>query len=144
MAKGVMMTKTADDAFWDDLREDLADPDFLRAYVTNWVRVTTTDSIINGLDDARQAAQLTKAALARAINADPSTLRRLFVAGSHPNPTIGTVAEMASALGMRLTLEPMPAAHIETTTRALLSGEIDDIDIRTLVTSVGAVHTSSP
>jgi DNA-binding phage protein len=107
----------AEDVFWDDLREDLKDPELLRAYIAQWTRITTIDAIINKLDDAREGAHLSKAALARAINAEPSTLRRIFASGSRPNPTIGTVAEMAAALGMRLTLEPLPDADFEVTTK---------------------------
>lgn len=66
-----------EDVFWEDLQDDLKDPEFLRAYVTQWIRITTTDAIVRALDDARADANLSKAALARAINADPSALRRL-------------------------------------------------------------------
>lgn len=119
----------AEDVFWEDLREDLKDPEFLRSYVTNWVKISTTDAIINALDDARENAHLSKAALARSINAEPSTLRRIFASGvNRPNPTIGTVAEMAAALGMRLTLEPLADAERESTTRPLLDGEVEDVD----------------
>lgn len=124
-----VIAMAAEDIFWEDLREDLKDPEFLRSYVTNWVKISTTDAIINALDDAREGARLSKAALARSINAEPSSLRRIFAAGtSRPNPTIGTVAEMAAALGMRLTLEPLPEDEHETTTRPLLEGKVDDLD----------------
>ncbi|MCU1546621.1 MAG: family transcriptional regulator [Homoserinimonas sp.] len=129
---------TAEDVFWEDLRADLKDPEFLRAYIAQWTRITTIDAIINKLDDAREGAHLSKAALARAINAEPSTLRRIFAPGSRPNPTIGTVAEMAAALGMRLTLEPLPEADFEVTTKSLLSGEVDDGDVRALAGLLGA------
>jgi hypothetical protein len=90
-----VIAMAAEDIFWEDLREDLKDPEFLRSYVTNWVKISTTDAIINAL---------------------------------RPNPTIGTVAEMAAALGMRLTLEPLPEGEHETTTGPLLEGEVDDLD----------------
>ncbi|WP_306896788.1 helix-turn-helix domain-containing protein [Agromyces albus] len=126
----------AEDVFWEDLQEDLKDPEFVRSYVTHWVRIATTDAIVNALDDAREGAGLSKAALARAINADPSALRRLFAHGNRSNPTIGTVAELAAALGMRLTLEPMPDEDREATTRPLLEGEVEDA--RALVERLGA------
>ncbi|NEN05844.1 helix-turn-helix domain-containing protein [Diaminobutyricibacter tongyongensis] len=123
------------DVFWEDLREDLKDPEFLREYVANWVRITTTDAIVNALDDAREHAGMSKAALARAINAEPSALRRLFGRGRRANPTVGTVAELAAALGMRLTLEPLSLEERESTTRPLLDGEVRDA--RALVERLG-------
>lgn len=127
-----------EDAFWEDLREDLEDPEFLRGYITHWVRIATTDAIVNALDDAREDANMSKAALARAINADPSTLRRLFAPGSRSNPTIGTVAELAAALGMRLTLEPMTNDDFESTTRPLLEGKVENV--HTLVERIGTLE----
>ncbi|XVU28557.1 DNA-binding protein [Actinoplanes sp. CA-054009] len=115
----------ADSAFWDDLVEDLKDPDFLRAYVVESVRVATIDAVVNALDDAREAAGLSKAALARAIGANPDAIRRLLTHGS-VNPTLSTVAEIAAALGMRLTLEPLPAADRKQITEPLVSGEHSD------------------
>src|SRR5262245_21293183 len=72
-------------AFWDDLAKDLEDPEFLREFVVESVRIATIDQVVNALDDARQAAGLSKAALARAISQNPALIRRLFSAG-HANP----------------------------------------------------------
>ncbi|MET7869538.1 helix-turn-helix transcriptional regulator [Streptomyces cyaneofuscatus] len=111
--------------FWDDLAEDLQDPEFLRHYVVESIRIATVDRIVNGLDEARGAADLSKAALARAISADPAVVRRLFSAG-HVNPTLGTLAEVAAALGMRITLEPLPPAERKSVTEPLLDGRAAD------------------
>ncbi|SNY38814.1 helix-turn-helix domain-containing protein [Paractinoplanes atraurantiacus] len=116
---------TGDGAFWDDLVEDLKDPDFLRAYVVESVRIATIDNVVNALDEARAAAGLSKAALARAIGANPDAIRRLFTNGS-VNPTLSTVAEIAAALGMRLTLEPLPDSDRQQITEPLVSGEHGD------------------
>src|SRR6266545_5889824 len=89
--------------FWDDLAEDLDDPEFLREYVSESVRIATVDAVVNALDDARIAAGLTKAELARAISAEPASVRRLL-ASPNPNPTLGTLAELAAALGMKVML----------------------------------------
>ncbi|TXS32790.1 helix-turn-helix domain-containing protein [Streptomyces sp. gb1(2016)] len=113
------------DAFWDDLAEDLKDPDFLRDYIVESMRIATIDRIVNELDAARSAAGLSKAALARAISSEPAVVRRLFSAG-HVNPTLGTLAEVATALGMRITLEPLPAGEQRTVTTPLLTGEAAD------------------
>ena len=112
-------------AFWEDLAEDLRDPEFLREYVVESVRIATIDRIVNELDDARVAADLSKAALARAISAEPAVVRRLFSAG-HVNPTLGTLAEVAAALGMRITLEPLPEDERRSVTEPLLEGRAAD------------------
>lgn len=108
-------------AFWDDLARDLADPEFLREFVVESVRIATIDQLVNDLDDARVAAGLSKADLARAISAQPASIRRLFTSGN-ASPTLGTVAEVAAALGMRVTLEPLPDAEREQVTASLLEG----------------------
>ena len=71
--------------FWDDLTQDLQDPEFLREYVRESIRIATIDQLVNALDEAREAAHLSKAELARAISAEPAVVRRLFSAG-HVNP----------------------------------------------------------
>jgi transcriptional regulator with XRE-family HTH domain len=93
--------------FWDDLAKDLQDPAFAREYIIESVRIATIDTIINALDEARISAGLSKAALARAIGAEPATVRRLF-STSRANPTLGTLAEVAAALGLRISVEPLP------------------------------------
>ncbi|SNT59526.1 DNA-binding prophage protein [Streptosporangium subroseum] len=107
--------------FWEDLRRDLEDPRFLREYVAESVRIMATDAIINALDEARVSAGLSKAELARAIGAEPATVRRLFSSGN-ANPTLGTLAAMAAALGLRISVEPLSVADREAVTEPLLSG----------------------
>ena len=111
--------------FWDDLAEDLKDPQFLREYVAQSIRIATIDRIVNELDSAREAAGLSKAGLARAINTEPATVRRLFSAG-HVNPTLGTLAEVAAALGMRVVLEPLGDEDRREITGPLLEGRSGD------------------
>jgi DNA-binding phage protein len=96
-------------AFWDDLARDLEDPEFLREYVVESVRIATIDEVVNAIDDAREAAGLSKAELARAIQKEPATIRRLL-SSDNSNPTLGTLAEVAAALGLRITVEPIPKA----------------------------------
>ncbi len=111
--------------FWDDLVQDLKDPQFLREYVAESIRIATVDRIVNELDVAREAAGLSKAGLARAISSEPATIRRLFSAG-HVNPTLGTLAEVAAALGMQVVLEPLGARDRKQITEPLLAGTTDD------------------
>src|SRR5882757_10125416 len=104
--------------FWDDLASHLRDPAFAREYVIESVRIATVDAIINSLDEARISAGLSKAALARAIGAEPATIRRLFSANGS-NPTLGTLAEIAAALGLRIAVEPLPKEEREAVTSSL-------------------------
>lgn len=112
-------------AFWDDLARDLEDPEFLREYVVESMRIATIDAIVNTLDDAREAAGLSKAELARAIQVEPATIRRLF-ASDKSNPTLGTLAEVAAALGLRIIVEPLPQAERKQVTAPLLEGRAAD------------------
>lgn len=112
-------------AFWNDLVADLQDPEFLREYIGESMRIATVDAVVNQLDEARESAGLSKADLARAIQVEPATIRRLF-ATVRPNPTLGTLAEVAAALGMRITLEPLPESERATVTEPLLAGKAVD------------------
>ncbi|MCE0487818.1 helix-turn-helix domain-containing transcriptional regulator [Ornithinimicrobium sediminis] len=112
-------------AFWDDLNRDLQDPEFLREYVVESMRISTIDSVVNAIDDAREAAGLSKAELARAIDKEPATIRRLLSSESS-NPTLGTLAEVAAALGLRITVEPIPLAERGLITEPLLEGRTAD------------------
>jgi transcriptional regulator with XRE-family HTH domain len=114
---------TSGSVFWDDLADDLKDSEFLREFVGESVRIATVDMIVNALDRARTTAGLSKADLARAISVNPAVIRRLFSA-ERPNPTLGTLAEVAAALGMRVTLEPLPAQERKAVTDPLLQGAV--------------------
>lgn len=117
------MTKRT--AFWDDLARDLADSEFLREYVVESMRIATIDAVVNAIDDAREAAELSKAELARAIQKEPATIRRLF-SSDNSNPTLGTLAEVAAALGLRITVEPISEAERQQITMPLLEGRVAD------------------
>lgn len=121
-------------AFWEDLAKDLEDPEFRQHYLIESVRIATIDEVVNALDEAREAAGMTKAELARAIDQQPAVVRRLFSAG-HVNPTLGTLAEVATALGMKITVEPLSDRERRQTTDALLKG-------RSANTSALAQHLS--
>lgn len=41
--------------FWDDLARDLEDPEFLREYVVESVRIATVDRIVNGRQRPQQS-----------------------------------------------------------------------------------------
>jgi len=111
--------------FWDDLAEDLRDPEFLRTYIAESIRIETIDRLVNELDRVRAASHLSKADLARAISAEPAVVRRLL-SPNHRNPTIGTLVEVAAALGLRVTLEPLPEGERQEITGTLRSGVTGD------------------
>ncbi len=111
--------------YWDNLVEDLKDPEFLRSYITESLRVATIDQLVNDLDEARTKLGLSKAELARAISAEPAVIRRLLSPG-HRNPTIGTLAEVAAALGLKVTLVPMTDDEREQIAETLRSGTTHD------------------
>ena len=130
--------RTSKSVFWGDLARDLEDPEFLREYVVESVRIFTIDQVVNALNDAREAAGLSKAALARAISVEPAAMRRLFSAGQ-VNPTLGTLAEVAAALGMRITVEPLPVTDRNQVTTPLLEGR--SADTQTLVEHLAGMRT---
>jgi len=107
--------------FWDDLAGDIENPQFLREFIAESVRIATVDSVINALDAARVSEGLSKAELARAIGTEPATIRRLFTVGL-ANPTLGTLAAVAAALGLRIGIEPIPEAERDAVTRSLRDG----------------------
>jgi DNA-binding phage protein len=111
--------------FWDDLARDLEDPEFLRDYVVESVRIATIDHVINALDDAREVAGLSKTDIARAINSNPATIRRMLSSAS-ANPTLGTLAEVAAVLGLRITVEPMAEDEQKAITQPLRTGHAED------------------
>lgn len=119
------MTVSKQSAFWDDLARDLEDPEFLREYVVESMRIATIDQVVNAIDDAREAACLSKAELARAIQKEPATIRRLL-SSDNSNPTLGTLAEVAAALGLRITVEPIPKSERGQITEPLLEGRTAD------------------
>lgn len=112
-------------AFWDDLARELEDPEFLREYVVESMRIATIDQVVNAIDDARAAAGLSKAELARAIQKEPATIRRLL-SSDNSNPTLGTLAEVAAALGLRITVEPISERERAQVTTPLLEGRTAD------------------
>lgn len=111
-------------AFWDDLAQDLEGDEFRRQYLLDSQRIATIDRIVSELDAARSKAGLSKAALARAVNGSEASMRRLFSAPS-VNPTLGSLAEIAAALGLKVTLQPLSAEERRTITKPLLRQMMD-------------------
>lgn len=93
--------------FWKDLEKDLTKPRYRKTFLLESIRIHTIDEIINTLDKARLKENLTKNQLATSIGVEPANIRRLFTR-RNPNPTIGTISDIAASLGMRIVLEELP------------------------------------
>ena len=96
--------------FWNDLAQDLEDPERLRLFLLESLRISTLDSLINQIDEARAQVSLSKAEIARRLGTEPANIRRFFSSGTD-NPTLNTLTEVAAAVGMRISLEPLPEAE---------------------------------
>lgn len=102
------------------LAKKLEEPEFARHYAADSARIAAIDAVVNQLDDARAASNLTKAQLAQAIGAEPSVVRRLLSART-VNPTLATVAELAAVLGLKVTLTRMSAEERRRITEPMLA-----------------------
>ncbi len=92
-------------AFDKYVNKRMKDGAFAEDYEAARGEIEQIDKLVHFLDDARVAADLNKAELARRIGAKPEIVRRLFTARS-PNPTMRTMLKVAAALGFRLQLVP--------------------------------------
>ncbi|TMQ10425.1 MAG: helix-turn-helix domain-containing protein [Deltaproteobacteria bacterium] len=107
--------KTAFDRYFD---RRMKDPAFASAYTEARAVIDSTDALIRALDHARLLVGVSKAELARQIEARPEIVRRLFTA-TDSNPTLATVLKLAAALGFHLELVPnRPSRQISDGARA--------------------------
>lgn len=93
-------------AFWDDHARNMEDPEYRHHFVLQTARIAAIDDLVNRLDELRVAQGMSKATLARTIERDPASVRRLLTA-QQINPTLSMVADLAAALGYRISLEPL-------------------------------------
>ena len=99
------MPKKLDTSFHQRmLDERLADPEFKAGYERALAEIAQVDAVIQQLDQLRVSAGLSKAELARNIERDPSSIRRLFTAQA--NPELRLVASIAVDLGAELKIVP--------------------------------------
>jgi DNA-binding phage protein len=92
--------KTAFDRY---LAKRMKDPAFATAYAEARSVIDSTDALLRMLDEARLLVGVSKAELARQIEARPEIVRRLFTA-KDSNPTLATVLKLVEALGFHLEL----------------------------------------
>ena len=86
----------------------MADPKFAKGYRTARARIDAVDRLIRSLDGYRVDANMSKAELARSIDAKPEIVRRLLTKDG-ANPTMETFVEIADALGLEVRLVPKEA-----------------------------------
>jgi ribosome-binding protein aMBF1 (putative translation factor) len=76
----------------------MRDPEYRQAYERAAREIAQTDQVIRELDMLRVDLGISKAELARRIDRNASSIRRLFTA-SHARPELPLVAAIADALG---------------------------------------------
>ena len=87
-------TRTAFDKYVNQRMKDRA---FAEEYEAARTEIEQIDKLVRFLDDARLAADMNKAELARRIGAKPEIVRRLFTTDS-PNPTMKTMVKVGKPL----------------------------------------------
>jgi len=80
------------------------EPEFKAEFERQQRTIAAIDEIVNQLDALRLAHALSKAELARAIDKNPASVRRLLTARG--NPELGTVVAMADALDADVLVVP--------------------------------------
>jgi len=95
------MSKTSFDQRFDRWMQA---PEFVESYRLHRARIDAIDTLMRALDDERERQKMTKADLARRIEAEPAAVRRLFTE-SLPNPQIGRLVDVAHELGLEITLQ---------------------------------------
>ena len=83
------------------------DPEFRAEFQRQQREIAAIDAIVNRLDTLREQHGLTKADLARAIDKNPASVRRLLTASG--NPELRTVVAIADALDADVQIVPRSA-----------------------------------
>lgn len=89
------------------LARRMEDPEFREEFEREVAEAKAVDALVNALDELRAARGMSKADLAREIDKNPSSIRRMLtLEGS--NPELRTVVAMANALDADLCLVARP------------------------------------
>ena len=83
----------------------MQDPEYRAAYERAARELAQTDAVIRELDLLRADLGISKAELARRVNRNASSVRRLFTA-SQVRPELPLIAALADALGAELRVVP--------------------------------------
>jgi ribosome-binding protein aMBF1 (putative translation factor) len=98
----------------------MADPEYRAEYERAASEIAQTDAVIRELDAMRASLGLSKAELARRINRNASSIRRLFSA-SEAHPELPLIAAIADALDADLRVVPRTAQPTASGSRQLLA-----------------------
>lgn len=85
----------------------MQDPEYRLAYERTARELAQTDAVIRELDSLRVDLGISKAELARRVNRNASSVRRLFTA-SQVRPELPLIAALADALGAELQVVRRP------------------------------------
>lgn len=88
----------------------MEDPEYRLAYEQAARELAQTDAVIRDLDSLRVDLGISKAELARRVNRNASSVRRLFTA-SRARPEFPLLAALADALGADLRVVPRAAQN---------------------------------
>jgi hypothetical protein len=94
----------------------MQDPEYRAAYERTARELAQTDAVIRELDSLRVDLGISKAELARRVNRNASSVRRLFTA-SQTRPELPLIIALADALGAEVRVVPR-AAKARQDTRA--------------------------
>lgn len=83
----------------------MENPEYRAAYEQAAREIAQTDAVIRALDALRNDLGVSKAELARRVNRNASSVRRLFTA-SHVRPELPLVVALADALGAEVRVVP--------------------------------------
>ena len=101
--------KTLDTTLHERRRaQRMRDPEYREAYERTAREIEQTDRVIRELDALRAGLGMSKAELARRVNRNASSIRRLFTA-NRARPELPLVAAIADALGAEVCVVPKTA-----------------------------------
>lgn len=86
------------------LAQELRDPELKVEYERQLRAIKAVDELVNALDGLREANNLSKAEVARMIDKNPASIRRLLTASG--NPELKTVVALADALDADVKIVP--------------------------------------
>jgi transcriptional regulator with XRE-family HTH domain len=86
----------------------MQDPEYRAAYERTARELAQTDAVIRQLDSLRADLGISKAELARRVNRNASSVRRLFTA-SQVRPELPLIIALADALGAEVRVVPRAA-----------------------------------
>jgi DNA-binding phage protein len=91
-------------AFDNYLDQQLADPEFKVGFERKLATLQSFVKLMKAMDRARESRNLSKREVAERMGRQPSAVSRLLC-GKGPNPTLETIADLADALDLTVSIE---------------------------------------